>query len=102
VTEKILPDRGWLHALAPSRASVLTPVLTPGTGPGPGGVDFPLRMTPEVFFLELRGAAAVFTQRIRCTVQESAVAGRVEMLQLAEQVCLCKVLGGHTWHVVLL
>jgi hypothetical protein len=59
-------------------------------------------MTPEVLLLELGGAAAVFAQRIRCAVQESAVAGRVEMFEFAEQVCLCKVLGGHTWHVVLL
>jgi hypothetical protein len=44
----------------------------------------------------------VFAQRLRCAVQESAVASRVEMLQFAEQVCLCKILGGHTWHVVLL
>ena len=59
-------------------------------------------MTPEVFLLQCRGAAAVLTQGIRCAVQEGAVAGRVEMLQLAEQVCLGKILGGHTWHVVLL
>jgi hypothetical protein len=53
-------------------------------------------MTPEVFLLELGGAAAVFSQCIRWAVQESAMAGRMEMLELAEQVCLCKVLGGHT------
>jgi hypothetical protein len=53
-------------------------------------------MTPEVLLLELHGAAAVLTQRIRCAVQEGAMAGRVEMLQLAEQVRLCKILGGHT------
>jgi hypothetical protein len=56
------------------------PVLTPGTGPGPGWIDFPFGMTPKIFLLELCGAAAVFTQRIRRAVQESAVAGRVEML----------------------
>jgi hypothetical protein len=67
-------------ALAPSGAGVLTPVLTPGTGPGPGWIDFPFGMTPKIFILELCGAAAVFTQRIRRAVQESAVAGRVEML----------------------
>ncbi len=83
-------------ALAPSGASILTPVLTPGTGPGPRWVDFPFRMTPKIFLLKLRGAAAVFTQRARCSMQESAVASRMEMLQLAEQVCLCKVLGPHT------
>lgn len=83
-------------ALAPSKAGVLGPVLTPGTGPGPGWVDFPFGMTPKVFLLELRGAVAVFTQCGRCSVQESAVAGRVEMLQLAKQVCLRKVLGQHT------
>jgi hypothetical protein len=88
--------------LTPSGAGVLIAILTPGTGAGPGRVDFPFGMTPEVFLLELRGAVTVFTQRIRCAVQEGAVAGRVEVLQLAEQVCLCKILGGHTWHVVLL
>jgi hypothetical protein len=88
--------------LTPSGAGVLIAVLTPGTGAGPGRVDFPFGMTPEVLLLELRGAVTVFTQRIRCTVQEGAVAGRVEVLQLAEQVCLCKILGGYTWHVVLL
>jgi hypothetical protein len=48
-----------------SGAGVLTSVLTPDTGPSPGWVDFPFGMTPEVFLLELRGVAAVFTQRIR-------------------------------------
>ncbi len=84
------------------RAVALTSVLTSSTGPGARRVDFPFGMTPEVFLLELRGTAAVFSQRLRCAVQESAMAGRVEMLQLTEQVCLGKVLGGHTWHVVLL
>jgi hypothetical protein len=59
-------------------------------------------VTPKVFLLQCRSAAAVLTQGIWCTVQEGAVAGRVEMLQLTEQVCLGKILGGHTWHVVLL
>jgi hypothetical protein len=71
-------------------------VLTPGTSPGPGRVNVPFGMTPEVLLLELHGAAAVLTQRIRCTVQESGVAGCVEMLQLAEQVLLGKILGVHT------
>jgi hypothetical protein len=79
-----------------------TPVLAPGTGPGAGRIDVPFGVAPEVFLLEERGAATVFTQRIRCAVQESTVAGRVEMLQLTKQICLGKILGGHTWHVVLL
>jgi hypothetical protein len=59
-------------------------------------------MTPEVFLLELHGAVAVFPQRVRCAVEKSGMAGRVEMLQLTEQVWLCKILWGYTWHVVLL
>jgi hypothetical protein len=89
-------------APVPSGAGVRTPVLAPGTGPGAGWVNFPFGMAPEVFLLELHGAVAVFPQRVRGAMEESGVAGRVEMLQLAEQVCLGKILGGHPWHVVLL
>ena len=39
-------------ARAPSAAGVRTPILTPGTGPGTGRIDFPFRVTPEVFLLE--------------------------------------------------
>ena len=50
---------------APSGAGVRTPVVTAGTGPGAGWIDFPFGVTPEVFLLEQCGAVAVFTQRIR-------------------------------------
>ena len=55
--------RANLGVVAPAPSG--TGVLTPGTGPGPGWVDFPFGMTPEVFVLELRSTAAVFAQRIR-------------------------------------
>jgi hypothetical protein len=93
---------GLASARPSSWAGGLIPVIAPGAGPGAGRIDFAFGVTPKVFVLEERGAAAVFPQRVRRAVQKSAVAGRVEMLQLTEQVCFCKILGVHAWHVVLL
>jgi hypothetical protein len=71
-------------------------ILAAGAGPGPGRIDFPFGVTPEVLLLKLRRAAAVLAQRVRRAMQERVVASGMKMLKLAKQVRFGQITRAHT------
>ncbi len=71
-------------------------IFAAGAGPGPGRINFPFGMAPEVLLLKLCRAAAVLAQRVRRAVQESVVASGMKMLKLAKQVCFGQITRAHT------
>jgi len=77
-------------------------VATSGTCAGPGRVDVSLGMATQVLLFQFRGPIGVLPKGVRRAVQERVVTRAVEMLQLANQVGLGKILRTHTRHVVLL